>query len=99
VLGLIGYVLVAAGRQPGGMPAWVRREMASMLASTALLGIAAFLFIDNAAHAGGTAAGAAMGYVATRASRDRSLDPWDAAGVAAAIVLAAGAVFTIARLR
>ena len=89
VLGLAGYVLTVAGRQSGGTPAWIRRAMLPMLASTALMGIAAFMFIDNAGHVGGVVTGAAMGY-AGRSTRFLE--------VPASVVLVAGAVFTAGRL-
>lgn len=96
VLGLAGYLVVVAGR-PGGTPLWIRRHLASLIGSTALLGLAAFMFIDNAAHAGGAAAGAAIGHWMRRA--DQQTRDWsDLAGTAAACILAAGAVLTILRL-
>jgi len=69
-----------------------------MLASTALMGIAAFMFIDNAAHVGGVATGAAMGYVSTLGERTRASRPADLSAVLASLVLVGGAVFTIGRL-
>ncbi len=97
VLGLAGYVFVVAGRDPNGTPAWLRKQMVSILASTAVLGIAAFMFIDNAAHLGGALSGAALGYAVCRWGAHRQRE-FDAAGLAATVVLAAGAVFTVTRL-
>ena len=97
VLGLAGYVFVVAGRDPNGTPAWLRKQMVSVLASTAVLGIAAFMFIDNAAHLGGALSGAGIGYAVCRwgTLRQRELD---AAGLAAAVIVGAGAIFTVTRL-
>lgn len=98
VIGLAGYLLVVAGRDPDGAPAWIRRQMLSILASTAVLGIAAFIFIDNAAHLGGALTGALIGFVLTRPrwkAHERELR-W--AGLIAAALLIAGAAFTIRRL-
>ena len=96
VMGLAAYVLVVAGARPDGTPVWLRREMQRILVSTAVLGIVAFMFIDNAAHAGGAAAGAVLGLLATRWGGDSSETVWDAAGVIATIVIAGGAIFTLA---
>jgi membrane associated rhomboid family serine protease len=98
VLGLAGYVVTVAGRQPEGTPEWIRRSVLSMLASTAVMGIAAFMFIDNAAHAGGAATGAAIGYLSAGPPGRSSTASAQTAGGIAALVLAAGAIFTIGRL-
>lgn len=97
VLGLAGYVFVVAGREPNGAPAWLRKEMVSILASTAVLGIAAFMFIDNAAHLGGALTGAAIGDAVCRWGQSRQRE-FDAAGLAAAVIVGAGAIFTVTRL-
>lgn len=96
VLGLAAYLVVVAGR-PGGTPVWIRRHMASLIGSTALLGLAAFMFIDNAAHAGGAAAGAAIGYWMRHVDQ-QDRDWSDLAGTVAACILAVGAIATILRL-
>jgi membrane associated rhomboid family serine protease len=100
VLGLAGYLWVVAGRRPDGAPGWVRREMLSLLGSTAAMGLAAFTYIDNAAHLGGVATGALLG--AVMVPRDATFDHRgegvEVLGWAAAAVLAAGALFTIMRL-
>jgi membrane associated rhomboid family serine protease len=100
VLGLAGYLWIVAGRRPDGAPAWVRREMLSLLGSTAVMGLAAFTFIDNAAHLGGVATGAML--AAVMVPRGAESDPrgegLEALGWIASAVLAAGALFTIMRL-
>jgi hypothetical protein len=97
VLGLVAYLLVVAGRRSGGPPDWVRQQMLKILAMTALLGLVAFAFIDNAAHAGGALTGAAFGFfTVSRHNEYHQAD--DGAGWAAAAILSAGAVFTVLRL-
>jgi rhomboid protease GluP len=100
VFGLAGYLWVAAGRRPDGAPAWVRREMLSLLGSTALMGAAAFMFIDNGAHLGGVATGAMLAAVMVPrgAESDSRGEGLEAVGWIASAVLAAGALFTIMRL-
>ena len=98
ILGLAGYLLVLAGRPKGGTPAWVRRKMLSILGMTALTGTAAFLSIDNAAHAGGAATGALLALILPPAEPSDPFDGVDMAGVIASAILAGGAVFTILRL-
>lgn len=100
VLGLAGYLWVVAGRRPDGAPGWVRREMLSLLGSTAAMGLAAFSYIDNAAHLGGVATGALLGaiMVPRDATFEHRGEGVEALGWAAAAVLAAGALFTIVRL-
>jgi membrane associated rhomboid family serine protease len=98
VLGLAGYV-VAIGRRPGSaLPAWARREMLNTLELTALMGMAAFFLIDNAGHAGGALAGAAIGLALRPGDSSARRDTGDNLGAIAALVLIAGALFTIARL-
>jgi len=97
VLGLAGYVFVVAGRDPNGTPAWLRKQMVSILASTAILGVAAFMFIDNAAHLGGALTGAAIGDAVCRWGQSHERQ-FDAAGLTAAVIVGAGAIFTVTRL-
>lgn len=99
VLGLAAYVMVVAGRRSDGAPAWLRIEMLRTLAATTVMGIVAFMFIDNAAHAGGAAAGAALGLLATKWTGRTSVRAWDVAGGLASLVLVAGAIFTLALIR
>jgi len=98
ILGLAGYLFVVAGRQRHGMPAWLRRRMLSVLGATALMGIVAFVFIDNAGHLGGALTGAALGFILPARLPSDPPDSIDAVGGAAALGLLAGAVFTVARL-
>jgi membrane associated rhomboid family serine protease len=98
IIGLAGYLFVVAGRQRHGMPAWLRRRMLSVLGATALMGIVAFAFIDNAGHLGGALTGAALGVILPARLPSDPPDAIDAAGGAAASALVAGALFTVARL-
>jgi membrane associated rhomboid family serine protease len=97
VLGLAGYVVTVAGRQADGTPAWIRRGAVRILASTAVMGMAAFMFIDNAAHLGGAATGAALGFLTTAHARGES-GLFDALGILASGILIGGAIFTVSRL-
>jgi len=99
VIGLAGYLFVLGRKRSGAPPEWIQRKMKSILAATALMGLAAFYFIDNAAHLGGALAGAGVGYV-TRDSRPDAgtTAAGDASGVVAAAILILGALFTILRL-
>jgi membrane associated rhomboid family serine protease len=98
VIGLAGYLFVLARKPSGAPPAWVQRKMKSMLVSTALMGLAAFYFIDNAAHLGGALAGAGVGFATRESRQDAATPALDAAGAFAAAILILGALFTIVRL-
>jgi len=98
ILGLAGYLAVNAGRPASEAPEWIRRKMLSILGMTVLIGTAAYSFIDNAAHAGGALTGATLAFLLGPGRSSDPPDRADAFGAAAALVLAAGAVFTIARL-
>jgi membrane associated rhomboid family serine protease len=100
VLGLGGYLL-GAGVGPRSAPGWLTRRVKRGLLPTAVLGITGFLFIDNAAHIGGLAAGYAIGLLAKRAARDdnsRLAHALDWAGWLSLALLACMAVFTTGRL-
>jgi membrane associated rhomboid family serine protease len=98
VLGLAAYLL-AVGAGPTSAPSWLKRHLAPVFVGAAVLGAIGFLFIDNAAHVGGAAAGFALGAIVKRV---RHHDGWaaalDACGWIAALVVIGGAVFTIGRL-
>jgi membrane associated rhomboid family serine protease len=102
VLGLAGYLLVFTYRRSGAGSLWLRRQVAGIVASAAVIGLIGFLVIDNAAHLGGLLAGACAGLAAI--PRDgvdndpRHARAVESAGWAAAAVLAAGAVLTLSRL-
>jgi hypothetical protein len=74
--------------------------MLALLGLTALMGLAGFLFIDNAAHLGGVATGAMLATVLERRGGEthRRAEFLEALGWLASAVLAAGALFTMMRL-
>lgn len=97
-LALAGY-LFAAGLGPTTAPEWMKRYLVRVFLGTAVLGAIGFFFIDNAAHIGGAAAGLALGTIAKRVRhRARWLAILDGCGWIAALVLIAGAIFTVGRL-
>jgi membrane associated rhomboid family serine protease len=98
VLGLAGYLVAVGRRQGSPLPAWIRQQMLSTIGLTALLGAAAFFLIDNAGHAGGVLAGAALGATLPLGPPSGRRDADDILGAIAAMILGAGALFTIARL-
>jgi membrane associated rhomboid family serine protease len=102
VLGLAGYLLVLTYRRPGTGSQWLRRQVARILASTAVIGLLGFVVIDNAAHIGGLAAGVCAGLAAVSRNGVESdahhARAVESAGWTAVAVLAAGAVLTLTRL-
>lgn len=99
VLGIAGFLVVSSRLRRDGAPAWVRKQVWSMIGATAVLGIVAFFFIDNAAHLGGALAGAAVGWLSASAAASKPLArALDAAGWLSAAILTAAAVFTATRL-
>jgi membrane associated rhomboid family serine protease len=102
IMGLCGYLLVLASRQPHVAPAWIRSWMLAAFGGTAALGLFGFFFIDNAAHIGGALTGLLCGALLIPAEgeqeppgRDRLSD---ALGWIAAAILLGGAAFTVRRL-
>lgn len=100
ILGLAGYLLVLGFRQPDALPPFLRRGLLSTLGFTAVLGVLAFAFIDNAGHVGGTAMGALIGLatIPGAGTPPRRTPVLDALGWVAAAVLVAGAVLAVARV-
>jgi hypothetical protein len=54
--------------------------------------------LDNAAHAGGALTGAAIGFFTTSRDSAAARTTLDHAGWVAAVILSAGAIFTVLRL-
>ena len=102
ILGLAGYLLVVFHRQRQAHSGWLLKQLLSMLGSVAVMGLVGFMFIDNAAHAGGLVAGAIVGLICVPAPAAR----WtprrallvEAASWCAIVVLIAGGIFTVSRL-
>ncbi|HEY0036482.1 MAG TPA: rhomboid family intramembrane serine protease [Longimicrobium sp.] len=98
LMGLIGFLGVLGYRRRESMPSGFLKMVGLNLAVIAGIGIVGFGLIDNAAHAGGLAAGALLGalFVPTHGARP----VWtpgpalQAAGMAAMGVLALGAAWT-----
>ena len=83
LLGMLGFLLVASLRRPDAFPRWFVRNSVQNVVWIALLGVAGFAFIDNAAHLGGLLGGALMGWLLTdRNGRDFPLQPTNAVRVA-----------------
>lgn len=57
LMGWLGFLLVFESRNARLVPRSSRRRLLAGIAATALIGIVGYQFIDNAAHAGGLAAG------------------------------------------
>ena len=102
IMGLCGYLLVLASRQPHVAPAWIRSWMLAAFGGTAALGLFGFFFIDNAAHIGGALTGLLCGAVLIPVEGDRQPPGRDrlsdALGWIAAAILLGGAAFTVRRL-
>jgi rhomboid protease GluP len=96
VVALAAYLVVMAGESPAGTPLWIRKRMLSILVPTAVMGAAAFMFVDNAAHLGGALGGVLIGLLVRRRNdRQRAMD---AAGTVAMAIVIVGAMFTILHL-
>jgi membrane associated rhomboid family serine protease len=61
IMGLLGFLLALSVRQRHQLPGGYARSLVSGVLWTAVAGLAAYAFIDNAAHAGGLLAGLALG--------------------------------------
>jgi membrane associated rhomboid family serine protease/tetratricopeptide (TPR) repeat protein len=89
ILGLLGFLFVLSMRRPRLLPRPVRSAILTTATMTAVLGVMAIGWIDNAAHGGGFVAGAIIGLFTWRASapvpasspRSLRIAGWTAAGV------------------
>jgi membrane associated rhomboid family serine protease len=61
ILGILGFLIVLVRVRPDAFPPDFARALWRSVGANAVLGLALFFLIDNAAHAGGLLAGAAMG--------------------------------------
>lgn len=99
IMGLLVLTLVFAIRRPSAAPPWLKRGAWSALAINAVVGLAGFSFIDNAAHAGGAVVGALAGwFVVDRDDARHStvmLKILGIAGTTAYLLLLGGALLAI----
>jgi membrane associated rhomboid family serine protease len=102
IMGMVAFLWVLRRRRPAEIPAWIGTAMLSSIFLTAYIGFFGIAFIDNAAHAGGAAAGALLGVLAIprqgselTPARARSLN---AAGWVALTIIAAWVGVTAAEL-
>ena len=63
IMGIIGFLAVLGYYNRASLPPGFLKSILSTLALIALFGLAAFVIIDNAAHAGGAICGALLGYL------------------------------------
>lgn len=96
VMGILAFLVVLGWRRPDELPASVRHRAGMAIVLTAFIGAMAFSLIDNAAHAGGAAAGALIALIVipkqASAFRGRPSRFLTAAGWIAAMSIVAGAV-------
>ncbi|HEU0053802.1 MAG TPA: rhomboid family intramembrane serine protease [Longimicrobium sp.] len=74
LMGMIGFLAVLGFRRRAHLPEGFGKLMLQNIGYTALLGVVGFLFIDNAAHAGGLVAGALIGALVI--PRETPLEAW-----------------------
>jgi rhomboid protease GluP len=100
IMGLVGFITVAAYFDRARYPAKYFRRIVGLIIFTGLLGLFGFAFIDNAAHLGGLVGGLLFGWFIFRNQQwlkeKRRL--FNYAGGAALLLLGFIAVFTIYRL-
>jgi membrane associated rhomboid family serine protease len=96
ILGLFGFLGVMAIRRRRLMPPGFGRALLVDVSVIALMGIVGYGFIDNAAHAGGLAAGALIGLVSVPTTGD--VPHWEAPRAVRALSSAALAVLLLATL-
>ena len=97
LMGWLGFLLVFETLHKGLVPRRARRRLAAGVALTALIGLIGYRYIDNAAHAGGLAAGMLYALIVFPASssphRPRSTFTDRVAGCAALAILVAAALW------
>jgi membrane associated rhomboid family serine protease len=101
ILGLIGFLWLAARRRPTLLPPGLARGLGSSIVLTGALGLFGYRYIDNGGHIGGTLAGVLLAHLmyppergapaVVRPGRERTLD---VAGRVAVGVLLLAAAFT-----
>jgi membrane associated rhomboid family serine protease len=63
IAGIVSYLAVLGYYNRSSLPPGFLKSMLSTVALVAVFGLVAFALVDNAAHAGGTACGALLGYL------------------------------------
>ena len=102
IMGLLGFLLVFEILHPKLAPKPARRRLVAAIVMVAIIGLAGYQFIDNAAHAGGLLAGMAYGYFGFKKTNSvyrPKLTKQDLIqGTISLIILSATAVFTISKI-
>ena len=104
IMGLAGYLAAKCYLRPDSLPQSARRTVLTIIGMAAYLGAFGFAFIDNAAHAGGLAAGALIAWLTISredgepADSLRAQPQWNLIGAAAAVLIIAGAGGTVVAL-
>lgn len=99
LMGMFGFLVVMAYRRRQHLPEGFLRSLMINIGLIALIGIVAYRFIDNAAHAGGLLAGLAMGMLVVPPGETVWGEPGPAlrwAGTASTVVIFAAAALAIA---
>ena len=100
IMGLLGFITIAAYFDRTKYPPKYLRRMLQAIAITGLLGLFGFAFIDNAAHLGGLVGGLMMGWFWLRRHDPRLTNKGllTFAGIAALVALAATAAMAVYRM-
>ncbi|HEX8906574.1 MAG TPA: rhomboid family intramembrane serine protease [Longimicrobiaceae bacterium] len=102
IMGLVGFALVLSLRRRELLPSSLSKDLLADVGWIALMGLAAWQYIDNGAHAAGLAAGIALG--ALLVPRGGTTPHWEpapavrAAGWIAAAVIVASAITAAAAM-
>ena len=100
IMGLLGFITIAAYFDRTKYPPKYLRRMLQAIAITGLLGLFGFAFIDNAAHLGSLVGGLMMGWFWLRRHDPRLTNKGllTFAGIAALVALAATAAMAVYRM-
>ena len=102
IMGLLGFLLVFEILHPKLAPRPARRRLVAGIILMAVIGLAGFQFIDNAAHAGGLLAGMAYGYLGFKKSdsvyRPKLSNVDLAIGAVSLVIIVLTAIFTVGKI-
>ena len=98
LMGLLGFITVAAYFDRDKYPQKYFRQMIEAIVSIGLFGLFGFAFIDNAGHLGGLAGGLLLGWLFFRSKRQSIKKPIEYGGIAALLVLSFFAVYAVYRM-